>query len=108
MTSATTQSFSYAPHNWNQQVARQLATDQGLELGEDHWDAIQGLQEYFSKHEFGKRRELIDALNEKFHTKGGMKYLYSLFPAGPVAQGCIIAGLNPPAGSVDLSFGSVV
>ena len=108
MTHYRNQDFSNAPHNWNTQIASQLANDHQLELSDDHWEAIMGLQEYFSKHEFGKRRELVDALDEKFHQKGGMKYLYRLFPSGPVAQGCLIAGLQPPSGSVDLSFGSVV
>ena len=54
-----------------------------------------------------KVRELLDALDEKFHGKGGLKYLYSLFPGGPVAQGCRIAGLQAPAGSTDMGFGSV-
>jgi len=100
--------FPNAPHGWDVSVAKSLAVEQDLELTADHWDAISGLQEYFSKHEFGNRRELVDALNEKFHVKGGVKYLYLLFPGGPVAQGCVIAGLKPPSGSVDKSFGSVV
>ena len=53
-------------------------------------------------------RELHDALDEKFHLSGGMKYVYSLFPGGPIAQGCKLAGLQPPAGSIDKGFGSVV
>ena len=52
-------------------------------------------------------RELHDALDEHFHAKGGMKFLYTVLPGGPVAQGCRLAGLTPPAGSVDPSFGSV-
>ena len=100
--------FNNAPYGWNTAMAAQIAEEQELDLTEDHWEAIKGLQEYFARHEFGKRRELIDALNEKFHAKGGMKYLYRLFPSGPVAQGCRIAGIEPPAGSVDRSFGSVV
>jgi tRNA 2-thiouridine synthesizing protein E len=52
-------------------------------------------------------RELHDALDEKFHPQGGMKYLYKLFPGGPVAQGCRLAGIDVPAGAVDKSFGSV-
>ncbi len=100
--------FGNAPQGWDPALASQIAEENDLDLTEDHWEAIKGLQEYFSKHDFGKRRELADALDEKFHTKGGMKYLYRLFPSGPVAQGCLIAGIKPPSGSVDLSFGSVV
>ena len=108
MTQLTDHDFKNAPHGWNTAMAAQVAREQNLDLTEDHWEAIKGLQEYFSRHEFGKRRELVDALNEKFHLKGGLTYLYRLFPSGPVAQGCRIAGLEPPAGSVDQSFGSVV
>ena len=52
-------------------------------------------------------REISDALEESFHAKGGMKYLYQIMPGGPVAQGCKLAGLQVPAGAVDKSFGSV-
>jgi tRNA 2-thiouridine synthesizing protein E len=100
--------FPHAPRDWTPESASAEATRSGLELTPDHWEAIAGLQEYFSRHEFGKRRELTDALDEKFHHRGGMKYLYQLFPGGPVAQGCVLAGLKPPPGSIDHSFGSVV
>ena len=100
--------FGNAPLGWNPALAAQIAEENNLDLTDDHWEAIKGLQEYFSKHDFGKRRELVDALDEKFHVKGGMKYLYRLFPSGPVAQGCLIAGIQPPSGSIDPSFGSVV
>ena len=108
MAQYTDQDFSYAPQGWNTAMAIQVAQDNQLELTDDHWEAIKGLQEYFAKHDFGKRRELVDALEEKFHSKGGMKYLYRLFPSGPVAQGCKIAGIEPPSGSIDQSFGSVI
>lgn len=70
---------------------------------------LAALQEYYARHEDGeiRRRALHDALEEKFHHKGGLKYLYTLFPRGPVAQGCRLAGLKPPSGSFDPSYGSV-
>jgi len=102
--------FPYAPSQWSEDEAATLAREEGLELSADHWNELRALQEYCSRHECSKYsvRELHDALDEKFHDKGGYKYLYKLFPGGPIAQGCRLAGLEPPAGAVDLGFGSVV
>lgn len=108
---ATEPRFPHAPAEWTPAAARQTAQAEGLTLGEDHWEVVRALQEYFARHADVpaiNTRELHDALDEKFHIKGGRKYLFNLFPAGPVAQGCRIAGLKAPAGTVDRGFGSVV
>ncbi len=74
----------------------------------DHWETVRALQEFFGRHEGDvNMRELHDALDEHFHPQGGIKYLYGLFPKGPIAQGCRIAGLKAPAGAEDRGFGSV-
>ncbi len=99
--------FPDAPASWSAPVAEQTAKEEGIELTEDHWQAIRAVQEYYAKAETPRTRELHDALGEKFHAMGGVKYVYLLFPGGPVAQGCRMAGLAPPAGSIDKSFGSV-
>ncbi len=99
--------FPHAPLDWSRADAEHTAQHEGITLGSDHWDALRALHEYFARHEMTHVRELHDALDERFHAKGGIKYLYTLFPGGPVAQGCRIAGLQPPAGSQDASFGSV-
>ena len=101
--------FPFAPENWQQGDAERIARDEGIELGPDHWLLLQCLQEYFSRHEDSNInvRELKDALDEAFHQKGGISYLHRLFPGGPVAQGCKLAGLPIPPGAVDKSFGSV-
>ena len=101
--------FPHAPEGWTPAGAVEVARQEGLELSEEHWEALRGLQEYCARHEVNSvnLRELHDALDEKFHRHGGIKRLYQLFPGGPVAQGCRIAGLKVPAGAVDKSFGSV-
>jgi tRNA 2-thiouridine synthesizing protein E len=101
--------FPNAPAGWTRESARQAAASEALELGEDHWMAIRALQAYFARHEGIplRMRELHDALDEAFHRRGGLKYLYTIFPGGPIAQGCRIAGLKVPAGATDQSYGSV-
>lgn len=101
--------FRFAPLDWTPDLAREAARAEHLTLGEDHWVLVRGLQEFYARHTTRpvSVRELHDALEEKFHHKGGMKYLYTLFPGGPIAQGCRLAGLKPPTGATDRGFGSV-
>jgi tRNA 2-thiouridine synthesizing protein E len=104
-----TTEFRFAPLDWTPEKARATAAQEGLTPGEDHWELVRGLHEFFARYPGTevKLRELQDALEEKFHHKGGMKYLYTLFPGGPIVQGCRLAGLRPPAGATDRGFGSV-
>ena len=106
---ATTPDFPYAPAGWTRESAASSATAAGLIPLADHWAMVSALQEFFSRHDAPSinSRELHDALEEKFHSRGGMKYLYSLFPGGPITQGCMLAGVEPPAGCSDTGFGIV-
>lgn len=99
--------FPNAPRDWSQADAKRLAGDEGLNLGDDHWEVVRSLQTYFAHNEHPNARSLHDALDERFHGQGGLKYLYEIFPGGPIAQGCRLAGLKAPAGASDPSFGSV-
>lgn len=99
-------SFPNAPKDWDKSFAEAIAKEENLTLTDDHWELIRALQEYYHKVEFPHLRQIKDALDEKFHARGGMKYLYTILPGGPVAQGCRMAGLDIPAGAIDKSFGS--
>ena len=99
--------FPYAPEGWTSADAEAQAEIENIVMEEAHWRTVIALQEYYAKHGNIQTRELHDALNEKFHVDGGIRFLYTMFPAGPIAQGCRLAGLNAPAGSADPSFGSV-
>lgn len=103
--------FPFAPPGWSLASASAQARDEGLAVNDDLWAVVRALQEYYARHQEAvaiNTRELHDALDEKFHSKGGIRYLYQLLPGGPVAQGCRLAGLKAPAGVVDRGFGSVV
>jgi tRNA 2-thiouridine synthesizing protein E len=102
--------FPHAPMDWTREEALEIARKEKLAMSEAHWDAVRALQNYFASHEDEKSihmRELHDALDEHFHHQGGLKYLYTLFPGGPISQGCRIAGLKAPFLASDTSFGSV-
>lgn len=101
--------FRHAPIGWTPEDAEKLASAQGLKLGDDHWEAIFALQSYFARHDENaiRLRDLHDALEEKFHQRGGLKRLYEILPGGPIAQGCQLAGLKAPGAAVDGGMGSV-
>jgi tRNA 2-thiouridine synthesizing protein E len=100
--------FPHAPEGWTRADAEATAKAEGLSMDQDHWAAVRALQDYYARNEGEIHvRKLHDALDERFHGSGGMKFLYHILPGGPVAQGCRLAGLEPPAGASDKSFGSV-
>ena len=102
--------FPNAPLDWTRDDAMKIAQEEGLKLTEDHWDVVRALQHYYAQHADDtiiNLRDLHDALDECFHQQGGVKYLYTLFPGGPIAQSCRIAGLKAPYIATDPHFGSV-
>lgn len=102
--------FPHAPFDWSPGTAKEVAKAEGLTLTDDHWEVVRGLQMYFARHDDASNinmQELHDALDEHFHSRGGLKALYVLFPGGPIAQGCRLAGLKGPYLAKDANFGSV-
>lgn len=103
--------FPFAPFGWNPDEAKLLAREQGLEaLTDEHWELIRVLQELFGTR-FEERRPALRvlqrALEERYADRGGRRYLYQVLPAGPVALGCRLAGLEPPTAASDPGFGHV-
>ena len=108
--SASDPDFPHAPLDWTQEDAMEVARQEKLALTENHWETIRALQAYYASHEDEATinlRNLHDALDEHFHQQGGLKFLYILFPGGPIAQSCRLAGLKAPFIASDRSFGTV-
>lgn len=102
--------FPHAPLGWTRDEAMANARGEGLAMTPEHWEAVRAMQAYYAQHADDPAiglRDLHDALEECFHHKGGLKYLYTLFPGGPIAQTTHIAGLKAPFTAVDPGFGSV-
>ncbi len=99
--------FPNAPPGWSTMEATKIAYAAGLVLGDDHWELVRVLQGCYAEDQNPPVRRLCDALAAVFKPRGGRKHLQKLFPGGPIMQGCAIAGLEPPAGTSNGSFGSV-
>lgn len=99
--------FPNAPEGWNRAVGEQAAAAAGIALTDEHWEVVRVLQGAFKEDPDPRVSMLQDALAARFDKQGGMKHLYLILPGGPIAQGCRIAGLEPPSGTKDTGFGSV-
>ncbi|MDD5330301.1 MAG: TusE/DsrC/DsvC family sulfur relay protein [Sulfuricella sp.] len=95
--------------NWSELAARKLAAEEGIDLSKEHWQVINFLRDNYQQcGPWPSGRAVLGLLEENFIQQGGKKYLYHLFPRGPVVQACKIAGLPLPPYSADASFGSVM
>jgi len=88
--------------DWTKEIAVALAASDDAELGEDHWEVIDFLREYYEEYQIAPAvRVLTKAIGKKLgKSKGNSKYLYELFPYGPAKQACKYAGLPKPTGCV--------
>ena len=88
--------------DWTEALAVELASADGIELSEAHWEVMHFLQEYYEKYDIAPAiRILTKQMGKRFgKEKGNSKYLYELFPKGPAKQACRYAGLPKPTGCV--------
>jgi dissimilatory sulfite reductase related protein len=88
--------FMQEPDQWNEAVARALATTEGVnDLSENHWKVVNYLREYYLQ--FG-----VAPMIRKLCKQTGfqLKEIYDLFPSGPAKGACKVAGLPKPTGCV--------
>ncbi|MFW2330916.1 MAG: TusE/DsrC/DsvC family sulfur relay protein [Nitrospinota bacterium] len=88
--------------DWDKDVAHFIAEQEGIEMGDAHWEIITFLREYFDEYKVAPMiRILTKSIGEKFGSeKGTTQYLYQLYPGGPAKQACKIAGLPKPTGCI--------
>ena len=89
-------------NDWNKDLAEAMATEDKINLSEDHWEIINFLREYYEEYQIAPAvRVLTKAVGKKLgKEKCNSKYLYELFPYGPGKQACKFAGLPKPTGCV--------
>lgn len=79
---------------WNPEVARVLAQEEGIELTEDHWKVLDYLQDQYKKE--------IPLTIRKVGKSGvvTIKEFYQLFPKGPLKISSRLAGIPKPASCI--------
>ena len=93
---------------WSPEIAEALAAEQGISLSPEHWEVLHFLRSFVRINgEIPSAHILVKSLDGQFASAGGRRYLYQLFPGGPMLQGCLIAGLDIPAHARNPSFGTM-
>ncbi|MFW2371938.1 MAG: TusE/DsrC/DsvC family sulfur relay protein [Gammaproteobacteria bacterium] len=97
--------------DWSEQVAEAMATVQAqqdhVKLTETHWGLIQYFRDYYNEYKVHPTmHKLVMTLGkqhgEHFHDeKAYEKFLYDIFPHGPVQELCKLAGLPKPLGDTE-------
>ncbi|MBC7596192.1 MAG: TusE/DsrC/DsvC family sulfur relay protein [Kineosporiaceae bacterium] len=87
--------FLTDPTEWDDALATVLATQIGITLTEEHWNAIR-----FLRKDFEEKGETA-TLRRISNVGGiGVKQLFALFPQKPAKKMAYIAGLPKPQGCV--------
>ncbi|MEO5665444.1 MAG: TusE/DsrC/DsvC family sulfur relay protein [Nocardioides sp.] len=87
--------FLTDPLEWSDDLAKSLATQIGIDLSDEHWQAIR-----FVRADFEKQGET--ATLRRIATVGGIpvKTMFQLFPQQPAKKLAYVAGLPKPHGCV--------
>lgn len=82
------------PSQWNEDVAAEIAKEEGIELTDKHFEVLHFLRD---KHSAGEQLTI-----RKVGKSGitDIKGLYQLFPGGPLKKSSRIAGIPKPASCV--------
>lgn len=84
------------PYDWNEQVARALAAEEGITLNAEHDDVLRFMRTYYEARQIAPdARFVLHHLAERWGSKARKK-LFELFPYGYVQQACKIAGMRRP------------
>ncbi|HKJ17464.1 MAG TPA: TusE/DsrC/DsvC family sulfur relay protein [Xanthomonadales bacterium] len=83
---------------WDIRVAEHMAQKDGIILTDDHLQVLKIFQGYFDAYEIEPpMRALVKLVAGKMGSeKGNSRFLYRLFPQGPVLQASRYAGLPRP------------
>ncbi len=89
------QGYLLDPADWNEDLARLLASQEDIDLTEQHWVAIRFMRDFFAEHQvIPDVRFVMRHLGERYGASRNR--VFELFPYGYVRQACRIAGMRKP------------
>lgn len=89
------------PDEWSEEIAKQLAQEESIELNDTHWQVIKFMREYYTEHNVApdvRHTTSYIATENQTDKKAAKKLVFELFPYGYVKQACKIAGMKKPRG----------
>ena len=87
------------PESWDDEIARELAAQEKLELTDACWAILHFMREYWREHQVTPDvRHVVGFLasEQGLDKKVAKEHLFQLFPYGYVQQACKIAGMIKP------------
>jgi len=81
--------------DWSKELAGKIASDEGIELTDKHWDLINFLRDEYINNNGNQpnTRKIVKAMSEIWGKETDTKSLYDLFPRDPSKQAGRIGGL---------------
>jgi tRNA 2-thiouridine synthesizing protein E len=98
-TSRDAEGYLIDPDDWNEDIANELANEEGIELNDTYWSILRFMRTYYKEHSIAPDvRHLIVYLAtvNQCEKKAAKKLVFELFPYGYVKQACKIAGMKRP------------
>ena len=87
---------------WNQELAGMIAESENIEMNDDHWVVVNFLRNFYEEYQIEPAARILTRAIKRTlgPEKGNSKYLYELFPCGPIRQASKIAGLPKPTSCI--------
>jgi len=88
--------FLTTPEIWNDDIARAIALEDGIdELNDDHWAIVRIIRKNYEEKGMAP---MVRTICKETGLK--LRQIYELFPLGPARGACRVAGLPKPDGCV--------
>jgi TusE/DsrC/DsvC family sulfur relay protein len=78
--------------DWNEEIAKELFAEEGIEPTQDQWDVVHYVREETLSDNEPNERTIMKAMGKKWGRKLTSIELYEMFPGMPSKQGLKIGG----------------